>query len=357
MKAGRFIGRKLRAEENARGSTIGVISVALSIAVIIIAVTVVAGFRKEIKTKASGFMGEVALVQPGQSVMNDKYPFTKNITYLEELENQSFVDKTRPVAYTAGLLKTDENIYAVYLKGIDSLYDAAFFKSVLAEGVMPDYSGRISNDVVISTTMADAMGYGIGSDVTAYFISDEVKVRKFNVCGIYDAQLENIDKTLLLADIRHVQRINGWEPEQVSTIEVSLTPGTPIDYGFKQVEEFVFEHGSENDPGLFTTSIKRIFPNLFDWLTLLDFNVVIVLILMVIVAGFNMMSTLLIILFEKMSTIGLLKALGMDNKGVSEIFRHVSLNIVGKGLIIGNAEVFQGDFFKSRQLFREIRPD
>ncbi|MBP5210701.1 MAG: ABC transporter permease [Bacteroidales bacterium] len=336
MKVDRFIGSKLKAEENAKGSTIGIISVALSIAVIIIAVTVVAGFRREIKTKASGFMGELALVQPGQSVMNDKYPFTDSISYLEELGSQPYVDKIQPVAYTAGLLKTEENIYAVYLKGIDSLYDGSFFQSVLVEGEMPVYSGRISNDVVISTTMADVMGYELGSSITAYFISDEVKVRRFNVCGIYDAQLENIDKTLLLADIRHVQRINGWNPDEVSAIEVSLRDGVPIDAGFRAVEEFVFEHGSEADPGLFTTSIKRIFPNLFDWLTLLDMNVVIVLILMVIVAGFNMISTLLIILFEKISTIGLLKALGMDNKGVGDIFKYVSLNIVGKGLIIGN---------------------
>ena len=328
---------------------IGLVSVALSMAVVVVALAVVIGFRSEIKEKASGFMGEVSLVVPGQSPMNEKYPFSQNATFLrtfggdamECLEDLREVDHIQRVAYVSGLLKTEENILGAYFKGVDSLYNFSFFESVLEEGALPDYRGRISSDILVSRRMADKMGFVLDSTVTAYFIGEEdVKVRKFRICGIYDAQLEDIDNSLIVADIRQAQRISGWGKDEISTIEVALKRGVGVDRGLAAVEQFIFEHGEEDDPSLFSTSVKKIFPHLFDWLALLDFNVVIVLLLMIVVAGFNMISSLLIILFEKTSAIGLLKAMGMTSEGVGKVFRTVALDIIGRGLVWGNLLAF-----------------
>ena len=180
------------------------------------------------------------------------------------------------------------------------------------------------------------MGYEVGSSVPAFFIKDKVNFRTFKICGIYDAQLEELDNAMIVADIRHCQAVNGWNPDEVSTMEIVLDKRANIDLCYSELEEYVFSNLTEDDPSVFLMSVKRIFSNLFDWLNLLDYNVVTILILMMAVAGFNMISTLLIILFENISSIGLLKALGMTTSSVSKVFRNVALNIVGKGLVWGN---------------------
>ncbi|MCF0177477.1 MAG: ABC transporter permease [Bacteroidales bacterium] len=355
MKLTAFLAEGFRKTGNSSGTKIGIVSVALSMAVIIMALNIVAGFRAEIKSKASGFIGELSMVMPGQGAMNENYPFSSNISYLDSLASERYISHIDRVAYTTGLLKTEDNVFGVCLKGVDSLYNFSFFQSVLTDGTLPDYSGGISNEIIISQRMSENMGYGIGDKITAYFIRDELKVRSFTICGIYDAQLEEIDNTLAIADIRQVRRINGWESDEVSSMEVSLRPGIPIEIGFAKLQDYLFNHGNDDDPGLFATSVKRAFPHLFDWLNVLDFNVAIVLILMMLVAGFNMISTLLIILFEKISAIGLLKAVGMENAAIGKIFRNIALNIVLKGLVIGNAVAF--GLSAVQKIFRVISLD
>ncbi|MBP5504528.1 MAG: ABC transporter permease [Bacteroidales bacterium] len=346
MNVYRYIGGKIRqgSDKSSRNdrmgavsTTIGFVSVALSIAVIIIAICVVLGFRKEIRSKTSAFMGSVALVAPGQPPMNDRYPFTDSISFLGRLDSIPGVAYHQRTAYCAGLLKTSDNIFGVHFKGVDSLYNFSFFQENLTGGAVPQYSGRISSDIMLAQRLARQMGCDVGDQITAYFIDDEVKVRKFTVRGMFDAQLENLDNALVICDIRQVQRLNGWEIDEISAIEIMLDDKTDIDTGHNRVSELVYEESLEEDPALLTTSVKQQFPNLFDWLSLLDFNVVAILLLMIVVAGFNMISSLLIILFRNISSIGLLKAMGMTSSGVSKVFRHIALNIVGKGLVAGTA--------------------
>ncbi|MBO4557793.1 MAG: ABC transporter permease [Bacteroidales bacterium] len=344
MNIYRYIGGKIRrgGNDSARSdrmgsvsSAIGLVSVAVSIFVIIVAVCVVLGFRSEIRSKASLYMGSLALVAPGQSPLNDQFPFTDSISFLDRLDAIRGVENHSRVAYCSGLLKTEDNIFGSHFKGVDSLYNFSNFAKNLSAGEIPVYSGRISSDIVIAARLAQQMGYGVGDEVTAYFIGDEVKVRKFKICGLFDAQLENLDVSTILCDIRQVQRINDWQKDEVSCIEIQISDKADIDSRLDAVSNLVYEQSEESDPPLFVTSVKQLFPNLFDWLNLLDFNVVAILILMIVVAGFNMISSLLIILFRNISSIGLLKAMGMTSGGVSKVFRSIALNIVGKGLVIG----------------------
>lgn len=346
MNVFRFIGRKIRsgAGQESRNdrmgsvsSTIGLVSVALSIMVIIIAICVVLGFRREIRSKTSAFMGSLALVAPGQTPMNDRYPFTDSISFLGKLDSVPGVDYCQRVAYCSGMLKTADNIFGAHFKGVDSLYNFSFFSENLTGGELPKFNGRISSSILLAERLARQMGYGVGDEVTAYFIGDEVKVRKFKIAGLFDAQLENLDNSMVICDIRQVQRLNGWDSNEVSSIEIMLKNSADIEQKRNQVGDIVYDYSSEDDPALFVTSVKQLFPNLFDWLNLLDFNVVVILLLMIVVAGFNMISALLIILFRNISSIGLLKAMGMTSSGVGKVFRYIALNIVGKGLLIGTA--------------------
>lgn len=339
MRAERFIAAKLSDGDgrlSRTSNTIAWVSVGLSVAIMIIAIAVVAGFKSEIRARATGFMGSVMLVQPGQSPINELYPFSENLSYREKLASTPGVTGVSGVAWRSGLIKTDENIDGLYFKGVDSLYDFSFFTSCLVEGNLPDYHGRISNDVLLSRTTASKLGFHVGDDVVVYFIGDEVKVRKFRLCGLYDAGLEEIDTKMAVADRRHVQRLNGWASDEVSSIEIRIDGNTSIEAMNDRVEEVLFTSMQEDDHALFVTNVKKLYGHLFDWLSLLDFNVLMILLLMVAVAGFNMISAILIILFEKISTIGLFKALGMTSREVSRVFLLRAGALVGKGMLWGN---------------------
>ena len=339
MSASRFIASKLSDGDgrlSRTSNTIAWISVCLSVAIMIIAIAVVAGFKAEIRARATGFMGSVMLIQPGQSPLNEQYPFSENLSYRERLQAEPGITGVSGVAWRSGLIKTDENIDGLYFKGVDSLYDFSFFANCLVDGSLPDYHGRISNDVLLSRTTASKLGFKVGDDVVVYFIGEEVKVRKFKLCGLYDAGLEEIDTKMAVAHRRHVQRLNGSSVDEVSSIEIRIAPEASIDYMNDRVEELIFTSMQEDDKPLFVTNVKKLYGHLFDWLSLLDLNVLMILLLMVVVAGFNMISAILIILFEKISTIGLLKALGMTSREVTKVFLLRAGALVAKGMLWGN---------------------
>lgn len=340
----RFIAERINSSRGETGgklsamsTRIGLVSVAISITVIIVALTVVAGFKSEIRAKASGFMGDIVLGAPGQGAVNEKYPIVDSISYRQLIMDLGSVESISPVVYTSGLLRSDGEIYGTYFKGVDSLYNLDYFGRNLVEGELPDYHGRISDKILISQRLSQKMGFGVADTLTAYFIGEELKVRRFVIGGIFDAQLENLDNTIIIADARHVRRINGWQKHESSSIEIHIAERADVDEVGRQIEEIIFTSSQPEDSSLFVTTIRRMFSHLFDWLNLLDFNVLAVLVLMIAVAGFNMISTLLIILFERIRMIGLLKSMGMTGKGVTKVFMNVALNIVGRGLLWGNA--------------------
>lgn len=339
MSASRFIASRLAGGDDRlsrTSNTIAWVSVCLSIAVMIIAVAVVAGFKSEIRGRVAGFMGSLMLVQPGQSPINEHYPFSENLSYADPIRNVPGVTSVSGVAWRSGLIKTEDNIDGLYFKGVDSLYDFSFFEGCLVAGSIPSYTGRISNDVMLSRTTAEKLGFSVGDDVTVYFVGDEMKVRRFKLCGIYDAGFEEIDTRMAVADRRQVQRLNGWDSDQVSSLEIRTTRDADLDRIGREVDELVIEQALEDDTVLFTLDIRKLYGHLFDWLNLLDLNVLMILVLMVLVAGFNMISAILIILFEQISTIGLLKSLGMTSREVSHVFMLRAGGIVGKGLLWGN---------------------
>ena len=319
------------------GSRISVLSVAISIAVIVVACAVANGFRDEILEKARGYSADITLAALGEEITGTSKPVNYTLSYLEELENLPFVGSINGVTYSQGILKGENDISGLILKGVDSTYNLNFYERHLIAGEVPSFAGkRASNGIMISKSLAQALQYKVGDKATAYFAGEQARVRRFEITGIFDAQLQEIDKYLAIADIRQTTRLNGWNGT-VGGYEIMLKKGAEwSDETADALEEIIYRNTTNEDTSVAATSLQEKYYIFYDWLNLLDLNVLIILALMMAVAGFNMISALLIMLFERISQIGLLKALGMSNGAVSRIFLTKAAITVLQGMLAGN---------------------
>ncbi|HIR94939.1 MAG TPA: ABC transporter permease [Candidatus Coprenecus stercorigallinarum] len=345
MNLNLFIAKKIKGRGvSSTGNAIACVSVAISIGVILMAVAISEGFRKEIGKRAVGFTGEILMTVPGMDYMNDIYPLKADLSYLPEIENIPEVRSVSEAAYKPGMIKSDRDVHGVMFKGVDSTYSLDFFADFLTEGSLPDFSGkRMSDEVLISKRLATMLGLRTGESMTVYFIGEQVRARRLTVTGLYDIQLENLDEKLALMDIRQIRRLNGWEDHESSCLEITL--GGDGSRGaertrnrvYDEIGEIIMERDITADAPVVVSRIDEIYPGLFDWLALLDLNVLVVMVLMMAVAGFNMISGLLIILFERISMIGLLKSLGMRTSDICKVFVYRGGAIVLRGMLWGNA--------------------
>ena len=262
------------------------------------------------------------------------------------------VESVQPVVYRAGIVKDDSDIFGVMVKGVtDASAEAAGI-------VLPD---SVKLGVSIPSAFAELSGLSVGDRMLAYFIGDRVKVRQFNVAAIYESLVETDGRYLVYADIDDMRRLNGWDDGQASMLEVMLKDGYRDEQTIEAVSDqigFVMKaYATEDDDVLVSMSSVSRFPQLFDWLGLIDFNVFFILLLMTIVAGFNMISGLLIMLFENISTIGLLKSLGMTDRSIAKVFLASSAVLVLKGMVLGNALAFLFCFIQDKTHILRLDPE
>ena len=335
MNLNLFIAKKIKGSGlSSTSNGIACVSVAISIAVILAAVAISGGFKKEIGRRAAGFTGEILMTVPGMDYMNDVYPLQADLSYLPDIERIPGVKAVSEAAYKPGMIKAENDVHGVMFKGVDSTYSLDFFADFLTEGSLPDFSGqRMSDQVLISKRLATMLGYGVGDRISVYFIGEQVRVRRLVISGLYEIQLEDLDERLALMDIRQIRRLNGWDEHDVSCLEISLggDGGKAAARRRAEVYDAIGEIIMAKDQPL-----DAPYPGLFDWLALLDLNVLVVMVLMMAVAGFNMISGLLIILFERISMIGLLKALGMRTVSICKVFIYRGGAIVLRGMVWGN---------------------
>lgn len=345
MNLNLFIAKKIKGKGlSSASNTIAIVSVAISIAVIIIAVAISDGFRKEIGKRAVGFSGEILMTAPGMEYTNDIYPMDAGFSYMQDIRDLPEVESVSETAYKPGMVKSGSEVHGMVFKGVDSTYSLDFFADYLTEGRLPSFSGRrISDEVLVSVRFATMMGYGVGDRMDVYFVGEQVRVRRLTITGLYDIRLEDMDEMLAVADIRQIRRLNGWTGHESSCVEIALKgDGTASDPELRsrvasRIGDIIMEKDCPEDDSVVVTTIDSVYPSLFDWLALLDLNVLVVMVLMIAVAGFNMVSGLLIILFEKISMIGLLKSLGMRTSSICRIFLYRGGAIVLKGVLWGNA--------------------
>lgn len=317
MDASFFISGRLRFKGN-----IAMICIAVSFLVMIIAVSVSSGFRHAIRSGLSDISGDIRITPPTLSVLDESLPIEADAAYRPYIEEVEGVSEIRPVVYKAGIVKSGDNIQGVLFKGMEN-------------------DDTVSLAVSVPKRLAEIAGLQTGDRMLTYFVGESVKARQFTVTSVYDALVEADDKLVVYADISDLQRVNGWSASEVSCLEILLEDDmrneSDIESANDRIGTLINAYSSDDEESVIASSSVSSYPQLFDWLSLIDFNVLLILILMTIVAGFNMISGLLIMLFENISTIGLLKSLGMTDRAISKVFLSSSAILVAKGMLAGNA--------------------
>ena len=314
MNASRFISRRLRFE-----GKIAVISTAISFFVMILAVAISSGFRRELRNGISAISGDIQLTAPDLNYLSDTAPVSLDQPWMEWLEGRSEVRETVPAVYRAGIVRSGDNIHGVLFKGTPA--------------------GPDSLGVRIPSRLAKMLSLQVGDRMLAYFVGERVKVRNFRVDDIYPAILSGDENLVVFAGLEDMQRLNGWAADEVSAIELALADKSDAALASMndRIGTQVLLMTPEDEDTVLASSALQKYPQIFSWLDLIDLNVVMILVLMTIVAGFNMISGLLILLFRNIPTIGTLKSLGMTDRAISEVFLRVASGIVLKGMLAGNA--------------------
>ena len=317
---------------------IATIGVAIGLAVMIITVCVVLGFKHTIRDKVVGFGGHIQVHNVLLYNDVDPYPIHANDSLLDAIRKINGVNHVERYSVTQGLLKTEDDFLGVAFKGVGSDFKSDFLKEHLIEGEIPQFSDSTSKyQLLMSKMIADKLQLKVGDKVFAYFIGrDDVKTRKYTVCGIYQTNMTRFDESICLTDIYAVNRLNSWEQDDCSVVGITVDNLDQISVTEEAFINTVNRSSDSKDNMLTSQTIYDTYPQVFMWLELLDINVWIILALMVCVAGFTMISGLLIIILERTQMIGVLKALGARNKTIRHTFLWFSVFIIGQGMFWGN---------------------
>ncbi len=317
---------------------IATIGVAIGLAVMIITVSVILGFKHTIRDKVVGFGSHIQVTNFVTQQTAVPTPIAINDTLIRKFKKIPNVRHVECYTMTQGILKTDSDFLGVAFKGIGEDYDLSFIRQNLQEGTLPTFSSKTSsNKLVISRKMADKLQLHVGDKVYAYFIAyDDVRARRFTVSGIYQSNMKQFDDVLCLTDLRTTTKLNDWEPDQCSGAEILVKDFDRINETNMQVIELIRNHTDRYGETFASQTIFEAYPQIFSWLSLLDVNVWIILALMICVAGFTMISGLLIIILERTQMIGILKALGARNSTVRHTFLWFAAFIISQGLLIGD---------------------
>ena len=339
-----FIARRIHSDKGDRRKVsrpaihIATIGVAIGLAVMIITVSVVLGFKHTIRDKVVGFGSHIQVLNLMSINNSETYPICINDSMMNVLSHIDGVRHVQRFALTQGILKTDEDFLGVVFKGVGPEFDSTFISQNLVEGEVPAFSDtKAQQKILMSRMMANKLKLKAGDRVYAYFIGGEdVRVRRFTISGIYQTNMTRFDEQICFTDLYTAAKLNGWFPHQYSGAELLVDDFDRIEATEQHVVEQVNRSHDEYNNTYSSQNIHDAYPQVFSWLELLDVNVWIILGLMVCLAGITMTSGLLIIILERTSMIGVLKALGARNDTVRHTFLWFAAFIIGRGLIIGD---------------------
>jgi lipoprotein-releasing system permease protein len=351
LGAARFIANRITGGGQNKGNIskpivkIGILGIGIGICVMLLTVSIVLGFKKEIITKITGLTTHIVISSVNMNASNEPEPIHMGADTLKMLRSLPFVKSIQRTAFKNGLLKGSTENEGVLLKGVGRHYNFGFLKEHLIEGRLPVLSdSNMSKEVLISEALTRRVGIKLHDKISLYFISQHnvydstahVHIekstqlsRRLIVCGIFKTDFADFDEKLAIVDIRQIQRLNFWDSSMVGNYEVSLHNFNDVDKAVSQIEDVVGYHYNVN-------SVRDIYANIFVWLDKLDINGVIIMVLMTVVATINMITALLILILERTNMVGLVKALGMSNSSVRRIFLLVSFNLILKGMFWGN---------------------
>lgn len=315
---------------------VSVIAIALSMAVMIMSVAILTGFKKEIKDKLTGFGSHIQISSLTANNSWETEPISLNQPFLEKLRLDPDIIGIYPFATKPGIVQSGKELEGIILKGVEPGYNWDFFKRNLTAGRIPDLNHPDSLEILVSKSLAGLLRIKPGMKLSTYFIQDPPKMRPFKVSGIYETGLEEYDKIFVYCNLQQIRDINGWQPDAISGFEVRLSNPAKMDEVASRIRQAVDESTIQSDTIMQVRTLHDLAPGFFDFLSLTDTNVWVILTLMILIAGFNMISGLLIIILDRTKMIGTLKALGTDNRSMARIFLYQAGYIIGKGLLWGN---------------------
>jgi lipoprotein-releasing system permease protein len=338
-----FIAQKLikgRLEETSFSrpiNVIAIIGIALGLAVMILAVSILTGFKQQIRDKVVGFGSHIQVTNFDSNISFETVPISTDQSFVPVIKQIAGISHVEVFATKAGIIKTDENIQGVVLKGVGSDFDWSYFSNNMIDGSVFTVSDTgLTNKVIISKKISDMLKLKSGDSFVMHFIQDPPRMFKFTISGIYETSLEEFDKIYIFCDIGRIKRLNGWKQDQVSGFEILINDFDQLENMTLAVRDAIGYKMTENETQFKVTNIRMKYPQIFEWLNFQDMNVIIIIILMLVVAGFNMISGLLILILEKTNLIGVLKALGSEDKLIRRIFLYQAAYLIGKGLLWGN---------------------
>ena len=339
-----FIARKINGNED-KGSKvskpairIATLGVAIGLAVMIVSVCVVLGFKHTIRDKVVGFGSHITVANFNSFQRSENYPIVVNDSLKRALMQTQGVRHVQRYAYTQGILKTDDDFLGVMLKGVGSDFDSTFIHQNMVAGSIPAFSDvKSQQKILLSKAIAEKLDLKVGDRIYAYFVNEQgVRTRRFTISGIYETNLKQFDSQICFTDLYTTNKLNGWQPEQCSGAEVQVNDFEQLDAVALNILNKVKGKTDRYGDSYSTATIMEQNPQIFSWLDLMDLNVWIILALMVSVAGVTMISGLLIIILERTQMIGIMKAMGTKNAQIRHIFLWFATFIIGKGLLWGN---------------------
>lgn len=312
--------------------------IAIGLAVMIVAVAVVIGFKHQVRNKVVGIGSDITITHFDAQKSYETVPVAASDSLLEALKAMEGVKHVQRYSTKPGMIMTEDNFLGMVLKGVSQEYDWEFLKNHLQEGEIPVFSDTAStNRTLISRTIANKLHLKVGDKLYTYYIEgDNVRARRLSVAGIYQTNFALYDDLFLLTDLYTVNRLNSWKPDQVSGIELEVTDYNRLEEIKEDIRTQIDASSDSYGSTYYTQTVEESNPQIFAWLDLLDMNVWVILILMTGVAGFTMISGLLIIILERTNMIGVLKALGSDNLAIRQVFLSFSVLLIGKGMLWGN---------------------
>jgi lipoprotein-releasing system permease protein len=308
---------------------IAIAGVMLSLAVMILSIAIIKGFKTEIQDKVRGFIGDVQIYRYDLNGSFEKSPFVPNDSTIHYLKSNKEIQSFYPFATKPAIISANGEVEGINFKGIDKTYDWVFIRKHLIYGGIIDFNDTTVNQILISNYTAKRLGLKVGDGFLMHFVQDPPKRRKFKIVGIYAVGIENFDKSFAIGDIDIIRSVNNWTSDQMGGMEVRIKDFTQL----KPVADDIY---ANLELKLRSRSVKESTPEIFTWLSLLDVNTKILLVLMMIVGVINMITALLIMILEKTTMIGLLKSMGISDLSVMKIFLYNAIYLVGIGLILGN---------------------
>ena len=352
MQLSFFISKRLSQSKQTSFSKlivrIATLAVAISVTVMLLAIAISRGYKEQVSQKLSNFQSHILINNLDQNQSYQSLPIEGNVDVEQFINSKNGFKHFQKYAIKAGIIKTENDFQGIVLKGVDEHFDFTYLKNSLKAGNIPKLDTlKLSNQILISSSLAQKLGFKVGEGIFVYFIQDPPRVRKFNIVGIFDTNLGEIDDLYALVDIKQIQKLNGWSTNLFTGYEVFVN-------NFDSLEEKVNLLATVTPYTMGITPINLVYPELFNWLNMLDVNVMIILILMAAVAIINMITALLILIVERSNMIGMLKSLGLNNLNIIKIFLNLAGFIIFRGLIIGNALALVLGFFQQQFSFIKL---